>query len=110
MVSQAGRCGVDIEQADRRADRVAARMATPEELDLATSVFPENPPLLIWCAKEAAFKALGREGLDFKEEIRLTGVAARILTVSVLSHQMTLEFFTPEKLIGVCGIFCQKTD
>lgn len=106
MVSTEGRCGVDIERADRSAERIVRRFAVPEEIELATAVFAPNPALLAWCAKEAAYKALGTEGVDFKKHIRLwPGESARTLIVSVGADRMDLEFFRHENLIGVCGRF-----
>lgn len=97
-------CGIDIEHADRKAERVASRIAAPEELNLAAALYPANPALLAWCAKEAAYKALGHEGTDFREHIRITGNgAAQTLLITVGTGRITLEFFILKDLIGVCG-------
>lgn len=97
-------CGIDIEHADRKAERVAGRIAIPEEISLAATLYPENPALLAWCSKEAAYKALGHEGTDFREHIRITGsLAAQTLLITVGTERITLEFFTLKDLIGVCG-------
>lgn len=97
-------CGIDIEHAVRKAERVASRIAAPEEIDLASTLYPENPALLAWCAKEAAYKALGREGTDFREHIRITeSAAAQTLLITASTGRMTLEFFILKDLIGVCG-------
>lgn len=97
-------CGLDIEHANRKAERVAGRIAIPEEISLAATLYPENPTLLAWCSKEAAYKALGHEGTDFREHIRITGnAAAQTLLITVGTDRITLEFFTLKDLIGVCG-------
>ena len=44
--------GVDIEASDRVTPELAARISSPEEFSAAPS------PASLWCAKEAAFKAL----------------------------------------------------
>lgn len=97
-------CGLDIEHADRKAERVAGRIATARETDFSAALYPANPALLTWCAKEAAYKALGHEGTDFREHIRITGnAAAQTLLITVGTDRITLEFFTLKDLIGVCG-------
>lgn len=97
-------CGLDIEHADRQAERVAGRIATAGETDFAAALYPANPALLAWCSKEAAYKALGHEGTDFREHIRITGnAAAQTLLITVGTDRITLEFFTLKDLIGVCG-------
>lgn len=103
MISSGGPCGVDIEPADRPADRVAARIGTPEELSLASTVLPDNPALALWCAKEAAYKAFGNAGTDFREHIRLRSVAARTLIIAVKANRITLEIFTMGNILGACG-------
>lgn len=108
MVSREGRCGVDIEPADRRAERAVRRVAVPEEIALACGLFPENPELAVWCAKEAAYKALGRTGIDFREEIRIDRIAAQTLQLTVKVDRMSLELFFWENLIGMCGSFKEK--
>lgn len=96
-------CGLDIELAERSADRVASRISAPGEIDIAATLYPKNPALLVWCAKESAYKALGHEGMDFREHIRITGsAAAQTLLITVGTGCMALEFFTLKDLIGVC--------
>lgn len=97
-------CGIDIELAGRHAERAASRIAAPEELNLAAALYPTNPALLTWCAKEAAYKALGREETDFRQHIRIVDNAmAQTLQITVGTGRITLEFFTLKDLIGVCG-------
>lgn len=103
MVSSGGPCGIDIEPARRRAERVAARIASPEEIELAAPLYPDNPALLVWCAKEAAYKALGCAGMDFREHIRVRCAAARTLIIAVKAESITLEIFSAGTLLGVCG-------
>lgn len=97
-------CGIDIELAGRHAERASGRIAMPEEISIAATLYPENPALLAWCAKEAAFKALGHAGTDFRQHIRIVGnAAAQTLLITVGTGRITLEFFILEDLIGVCG-------
>ncbi len=103
MVSCGGPCGVDIELADRSAERAAGRIASPGEIAAAAAVFPENPPLLVWCAKEAAYKAAGSPNADFRNDIRLERTAARTLIIDVKAESITLEIFAEGTLFGVGG-------
>lgn len=97
-------CGLDIEHAFRSAERVAKRIAVPDEIALTAGLYPTNPALLAWCAKEAAYKALGHAGTDFREHIRITeSAAAQTLLITVGTGCMALEFFTLKDLIGICG-------
>lgn len=98
-----GPCGIDIEPAGRHAERVAGRIASAEEIALATPLFPQNPALLVWCAKEAAYKAIGGTEMDFREHIRVRNATARTLIIAVKAESITLDIFTQGALLGVCG-------
>lgn len=98
------RCGVDVELVTRDATRTIARIASAEELNRATELFSTNPPLLVWCAKEAAYKAIGSVGMDFRTQILLTDtIDKHKLSVSVPTAKITLEFFETNGLLVVCG-------
>lgn len=105
MTSSHGPCGVDIELADRPAERVAHRIATPDEIGLGTPFLPSNPGLVVWCAKEAAYKALGTPGIDFQKQIRLCDVTAQTLILTVNMDKISLEMFHKENLIALCGSY-----
>lgn len=66
-----GRCGIDVEQLDRRFDRVS-----PKYLSTAELALPEaGHPLFMaaaWCTKEALYKCLGCDGVDFVRDMRIT--------------------------------------
>lgn len=112
MVAPVGlnRCGIDIEHTARDASRATRRIASAAELALAEPLYPRNPPLLVWCAKEAAYKALGTPNLDFRQHISLKNQASapisedRSLLASVVSHRISLHFFeSPDDLLVVYG-------
>ena len=105
MASPYGPCGVDIEHASRPAARVANRIATPDEIALGTPFLPSNPGLVVWCAKEAAYKALGTPGIDFQKQIRLCDVTAQTLILTVNMDKISLEMFHKENLIALCGSY-----
>ena len=68
-----GRCGIDIEQLDRNFERVENKYISPAERQLPT-VDDERFRAAVWCAKEAMFKCVGREGVDFRRDLQLTEV------------------------------------
>lgn len=96
-------CGVDIERSDRSVERAARRIATADELSRATELFPENPALLVWCAKEAAYKAIGRPGLDFLHDIPLQTTSAHSLLITIQPNHLPLQFVLAKNLVCVGG-------
>lgn len=100
--SDAARCGIDIELRQRDATRAAQRIARPDELTAAARIYPSNPALWLWCAKEAAYKAAGRPATDFARDIRLETLA-QTLIMTVETTPVTLAFFTRGELLGVAG-------
>lgn len=103
--STAGRCGIDIERLDRDARRAAERIAGPGESAAAERIFPAQPALWLWCAKEAAYKAAGAPETDFARDIRLElSTVAQPLIMTVGTVRVTLASFVYEELLGVCGL------
>ncbi len=104
-------CGIDIEHLDRDASRVIRRIASPTELALAETLYPRNPALLIWCAKEAAYKALGVSDLDFHKHIRLTAsdlsaAPSNTLSATVIVTPIALRFSETSTGLLVVSGFC----
>lgn len=64
-------CGVDIESLKRDATRLVGRFATHSEVEMMMLMFPENPAIAIWSAKEALYKLVQHEGAEFKSELVL---------------------------------------
>ncbi len=62
--------GVDIELKNRNFEKVAFRYICAEELLPFYLYTQEEQLCIIWCAKEAAFKTISEEGIDFKEHLR----------------------------------------
>lgn len=77
--SHVRRCGVDIELVSRRTEHLSRKFATARELEVATQVFRDNPSLLIWCAKEALYKYMGQEGVDFLKDMELLSATSATL-------------------------------
>lgn len=66
-----GRCGIDVEQLDRRFDRVSPKYLSANEAALPEASHPLFKAA-VWCAKEALYKCLGRDGVDFVRDMRIT--------------------------------------
>ena len=64
--------GIDIEQAERQIDRVVGRFLHPEEKEhISTLNNQQFAKILYWSAKEAIFKSSERQGISFKDQIRI---------------------------------------
>jgi 4'-phosphopantetheinyl transferase len=69
--------GVDIEQRSERILRVRHKFMHPEEERCLTNNIEDKDLqttalLLHWCAKEALFKSIPDEGVDFAQELRIS--------------------------------------
>lgn len=71
--SWAGRCGIDIEHLDRNFERIENKYISDVERQLSTAN-DERFRAAVWCAKEAMFKCVRREGVDFRRDLQLTEV------------------------------------
>lgn len=60
--------GIDIERTDRQISPIAPRFLTGEELSFFTTPLQQ---CMAWSAKEAIYKCLQQEGLDFRANIHL---------------------------------------
>jgi len=68
-----GRCGIDIEHLDRNFEHIENKYISDTERLLPTAT-DERFRAAVWCAKEAMFKCVGREGVDFRRDLQLTEV------------------------------------
>ena len=100
--------GIDIESITRDFTRVENRFLSDEE----RAETNRDPQLqcLFWCAKEAIFKLVDDQGVDFKKQIRLSfnSVSNRfsgkfISEEKETDYQLYHEFFTESCLVWVSG-------
>lgn len=63
-------CAVDIESPDRNFEGVAERYMSNEERKLCCE---DGWPAKVWCAKEALYKLYRKGGIDFIEDIKISG-------------------------------------
>ena len=97
------RCGVDIESLDRNFEKIARRYTTPEERALSAEGWWLAAA---WCAKECAYKIVGREGVDFLHDITLCAVdiSARTIACRADGKEYTLryDFVGDEEIVVFC--------
>ncbi len=85
MLSDRAECGIDIQVWRERMLVLQNKFLSPYE----QSFFDNNVQLitLAWCAKEAAYKWLGRRGIDFIEQLPIThfreGEKESVFTISL---------------------------
>ena len=65
--------GIDILHPDNRMKKLFPKFTTIGEIALNEADF-NHTIHLIWCAKEAVFKAYGRGGLDFKTDMQVSNL------------------------------------
>ena len=71
LVTPHAHAGIDIEYRSDRVKKIRSRFMHDDE-DTAIDPTHESDHLLIyWCAKEALFKLLGEEEVDFREHLRI---------------------------------------
>ncbi len=63
-------CGVDVERVGRNFERAARRYISPKERE-NLAVDSNLKMAAVWCAKEALYKMMGREGVDFLKDIEI---------------------------------------
>ena len=97
------RCGVDIESLDRNFEKIARRYTTPEERALCAE---EWWLAAAWCAKECAYKIMGREGVDFLCDVTLCAVdtSARTIACCATGEEYVLRYaFVGEReIVAYC--------
>lgn len=100
--------GIDIESTTRDFIRVESRFLSDEERAKTN----RDPQLqcLFWCAKEAIFKLVDDQGIDFKNQIHLSfNSKSNLFSGKFISeekesdYQLYHEFFTGNCLVWVSG-------
>ncbi len=61
--------GIDIEYISTRVMRIQNRFLSQPEIAALQPDDPLTQTLILWSAKESAFKALDKEGVDFREQL-----------------------------------------
>lgn len=63
--------GVDIERKSSRILKIKDRLLSSSETGMIDHDNKENHILICWCAKEALFKMIPEEGIDFREHLHI---------------------------------------
>ena len=71
LLSAKKHIGLDIEQANRKMEKVIPRFLNKTE-QKTLSDLPHWMAIVFWCCKEAVFKAVEQPGVDFSETIHLS--------------------------------------
>lgn len=68
-----GECpvGIDIEYRSDRVRKIRERFLGPDELSAIDPRHEVEQLLVCWCVKEALFKLIGQEGVDFRNHLRI---------------------------------------
>jgi Phosphopantetheinyl transferase len=61
--------GIDIEHVSPRVMKIQQRFLSPDEIKSLSPQHEMLQTLVLWSAKESVFKALGEEGVDFREQL-----------------------------------------
>ncbi|MDR1543679.1 MAG: 4'-phosphopantetheinyl transferase superfamily protein [Prevotellaceae bacterium] len=64
--------GIDIEKISDRAVRVQHKFLSQNEIDFVEKSSERTQLTLLWCAKEALYKIIDKEIIDFAEELRVS--------------------------------------
>ncbi len=99
MLGGHGACqvGIDIEYPSKRILRVKEHFLSPEEQGFIDPLHEETHLLICWCAKEAVYKLLGMDGVEFKRDLQV-----QPFPFDSLGNLEVRELFTPGgSLIGV---------
>jgi 4'-phosphopantetheinyl transferase len=80
LLSAHALAGVDVEHRSERIRKIRHKFMHPDEennLKQISNPLNETVGLLLhWCAKESLFKALPEEGVDFAQELRISGLSS----------------------------------
>jgi phosphopantetheinyl transferase len=70
ILSMNRKVGIDIEDTTRDFERIRQRYLSLDESQFTGN--NQQLQCLFWCIKEAVFKLVGVEGVEFREQIRIT--------------------------------------
>jgi 4'-phosphopantetheinyl transferase len=72
MVSENQSVGIDIELIKDKIERVAHKFMNEDELAFISKENRTEHLYICWCAKEAVYKLQGKNGVSFRDHIKLT--------------------------------------
>lgn len=98
MLSDRDECGLDIQTWHERMETLQNKFLSPAEQEF----FKQDTKLitLAWCAKEAAYKWLGRRGIDFIEQLPIVQFTSEHDLLLFTIHTRIAEEVRPLKVAG----------
>ncbi len=72
ILSDVAPVGIDIEYRNDRILKIKRKFINPDEEDSIDKKNEAAHLLIYWCAKEALFKMIGKEGVDFRDHLHIT--------------------------------------
>ncbi len=103
IVSEKNRVGVDVEVVSETAFKVRHKFMSESELILIDKIDPNHYALFVWCGKEAIYKAMGKLGVIFAEDIQMFDFDFQLMNASAL-------FFYNNKTVRFKVFFYQNHD
>lgn len=97
------KCGLDIELRNRNFELVKRRYVTLDENSLLEGLTHDRNTVLAitWCYKEAAFKFLGQENIDFLKDIHLLSLRNNKLQGKIKDLNIEASYFIEDTFIIV---------
>lgn len=92
-------CGVDIERADRMVGISARKYTTDYEMNIVRASFPDNPEIVIWCAKEALYKRSSIQSADFIRHYHILSATDHTLATSACAEDVVVRFKRNKDLV-----------
>lgn len=78
LLNPDGAAGIDIEYRSDRVVRIRSRFLTQQEEQNVEKEHEAGHLLVYWCAKEALFKLIGQEEVDFREQLHIAPFPYRL--------------------------------
>lgn len=92
MLSDTGKVGIDMEFVSQRILKVKEHFLSPEERAFIDPNHEVLHLLICWCAKEAIYKLLGREGVEFSRDLQI-----QPFSFDLLGRLQVREYLTGEQ-------------
>jgi Phosphopantetheinyl transferase len=107
IVHESKEVGIDIENCKRDFERIEKRFLAEEEMQFINS--DKQLKCFYWCAKEAIFKLVKEDGIEFKEQIIVTPdtrndnqyLAKFISPAQSVNYQINYDFFSENYLVWI---------
>ena len=91
-------CGVDIQVTKKSILRIQHKFCNPEDLEIFSDYDLMDALHLIWCSKEAVYKAYGQKEVDYRQHIHIIRSGNRLIAQMTklptpITYELELENF-----------------